>query len=224
MKKSHLLPCLTFLLLALSACEESFEAFEDEVPKSFQDLKINPDEMYIYTGGASYGVRLDPLLNDSIKVEVTVTYSIPNHGTISFIPNEGWFYKANDGFIGTDNFTYTVCAQTNCATAPIKMHVEQQLTGPDCRYELNGESVQTKKNQPIEIRIFANDIACPYLGNSISAPEKGTFNIYSYSGSIKNIVYVYYPPKGFVGTDRFRYKIFTNGPDLQVYCNITITE
>jgi hypothetical protein len=212
---------LVAAIFTFSSCDESLL---DITPKSFLDIQINPDEIYIYAGGASYGVRLDPLLNDSIKVDVSVSYSTPTSGKITFIPNEGWFYKANDGFIGVDNFTYTVCHQGNCLTAPIKMHVEQPLTGADCRYELNGEAVQTKKDQPIEIRIFANDIVCPYAGSSINAPEKGTFDTYAYSGNIKNIVYIYYPPKGFVGMDRFKYKIFTNGADLEVYCNITVTE
>ncbi len=208
--------------LMIVGCSDPFTG--DEVPVVFQKIQLNADEVYIYAGGASYGVRLDPLLNDSIKVPVIVSYGSPQSGTIQFIVNEGWFYKSNEGFIGIDQFTYTVCYQGTCTTAPITMHVEKPLQGDECRYELNGESVTTKKDQPIEIRIFANDVVCPYQGNSISSPEKGTFNSYAYSGNIKNIVYVYFPPKGFTGIDRFKYKIFTPTGDLEVYCTITVTE
>jgi hypothetical protein len=207
---------------ALAACTDPFTG--DEVPVVFKDIRLNPDEVYIYAGGAPQGVRLDPLLNDSIKVGVTVSYGAPQSGAIRFIENEGWFYKSNEGFIGTDRFNYTVCYQGKCATAAITMHVEQPLEGDNCRYEVLGETVTTKKNQPIEIRIFANDIVCPYRGMGVNSPERGTFTSYSYSGNIKNIVYVYFPPKDFVGTDRFRYRVFTNDRDIEVYCTITVTD
>ncbi|MFZ5973741.1 MAG: Ig-like domain-containing protein [Bacteroidota bacterium] len=221
-KLTHACIFVSALFLTLAACNDPFTG--DEVPVVFEKIQLNADEVYIYAGGASEGVRLDPLLNDSIKVPVIVSYSTPQSGTIQFITHEGWFYKANEGFIGTDTFTYTVCYQGTCSTAPITLHVEKPLQGDECRYELNGESVTTKKDQPLEIRIFANDVICPYQGSSINKPEKGTFTSYAYSGNLKNIVYVYFPPKGFVGTDRFRYKIFTPAGDLEVYCNITITE
>lgn len=212
---------ILIFLLSLSGCNEPFE---DIIPESFFKTQLNPDEVYIYSGGPSYGVRLDPLLNDSIKVAVNITYSSPAHGTISFIPNEGWFYKADDDFVGVDQFNYTACYQGKCLTSFIKMHVEEPIDLTNCVYQLVGESVETTKNQPIEIRIFINDTVCKYAGNSIAAPEKGTFNVYSYSGSIKNIVYVYFPPKGFIGTDRFKYKIFTPDGDMETYCTITIKE
>lgn len=220
MKNSLLI--LGLFVLILSACNDNSE---DILPASFRDIKLSPDEIYIYGGSTSYGVRIDPLLNDSIKVDVSVSYSTPVNGTISFITNEGWFYKPNKDFFGVDNFTYTVCYQKNCVTAPVKMIVEQPLDPNNCTYQLIGESVETKKDQPVEIRIFLNDVVCPpYMGNSISKPDLGTFNVYSYSGTIKNIVYVYYPPKGYVGTDRFKYKIFTPNGDMEAYCTITIKE
>jgi hypothetical protein len=85
-----------------------------------------------------------------------------------------------------------------------------------------GETVETTKDQPLEIRIFANDIVCQFQGQSIFSPEKGTFNTYSYAGGYKNTIYVYYPPKGFVGTDRFKYSIFTNEGKLEATCVINV--
>jgi hypothetical protein len=220
MKNSLLI--LGMLFLMLSACDDTSE---DIIPTSFQEIKLNPDEIYLYGGVSTYGVRIDALINDSIKVDVSVLYSAPANGTISFITNEGWYYKPNKDFFGVDNFTYTVCYQNNCNTAAVKMHVEQPLDPNNCTYQVIGESVETKKDQPVEIRIFLNDTVCPpYMGNSISKPDLGTFNGYSYSGTIKNIVYVYYPPKGYVGTDRFKYKIFTPNGDMEAYCTITIKE
>lgn len=207
------------LVVGLSGCDDSFE---DAIPVNFKNVKVVPDEIYIINGGSEYGTRLDPLLNDSIKVDVTISYSAPSHGVITFIENEGWFYKAEPGFVGIDNFTYTLCYENGCTSASINVFVEAPYDPENCTFQIVGESIETTKDTPVEIRIFVNDTVCPYMGSSVFMPEKGTFQQYSYSGSFKNIVYIYYPPKGYTGTDRFRYKLFTNGPDLEAYCEITI--
>ena len=213
-----ILPCL--ILLALTACDQEFE---DVKPKSFFMIQLNPDDIYMYNGGDPLGVRLDPLVNDSIKVDVSISYSTPRFGAISFIRDEGWFYKPHADFVGIDNIAYTVCYEDECFTASITMYVEPPYDPTNCVYAINGESVETEKNQPLAIRIFDNDVVCPYYGTSISSPEKGTFDTFTYSGSFKNTVYVYYPPKGFVGTDRFKYELYTSdGRTLQTYCTITV--
>jgi hypothetical protein len=223
MIKSLLVFCsIAPLCLLLAGCDDDLS---DKVPTSFFDIKLNADEIYLYNnGGNPHGVRLDPLINDSIKVDASVSYSNPLYGAITFIQNEGWFYKPKPDFIGLDNFTYSVCYDDQCFSAPITMHVEEPVDLSNCFSQINGESAQTQKDHPISIRIFANDIICPYQGSGLSAPEKGRFGTYSYSGSFKNIVYVYYPPKGFVGTDRFTYKLFTSDGYLEASCIITITE
>lgn len=213
--------CLAFILVGLAGCEDPL--IEDVIPPSFSEKTLlNPDDIYLYNVGSDIGVRLDPLVNDSIKVDVSVSYSIPEHGTITFIQNEGWFYKPEPDFFGQDHITYTICYDDVCSSAPITMHVEAPLDLNNCSFQINGEEVETLMDQPIAIRIFENDIVCPYMGSSIRSPEKGTFTTYSYSGSFKNIVYVYIPPKGFVGTDTFRYKLFTDGADIEAWCTITV--
>jgi hypothetical protein len=207
--------------MTISGCEDKFE---DTVPKKFYEIELQPDDIYLYNSGSPEGVRLDPLLNDSIKVDVGVSYSTPDYGTIKFIQNEGWFYKPNPDFAGLDKVTYTVCDGDNCLSALISLHVEKPFDPSNCSNQINGESVETQKDKPIAIRIFVNDNTCPYQGSGLSSPEKGTFDTYAYSGSFKNIVYVYYPPKGYVGTDRFKYTLFTNEGDLVAYCEITIKE
>lgn len=221
MKKPLFNYFLICLLLAFAACDDPFE---DEVPESFLlETQINPDDIYLYGGFTDgLGVRLDPLVNDSIKVDASVSYSTPEHGTITFIQNEGWFYKPDQDFFGQDHIMYTVCIETKCFSALITMHVEAPIDLNNCTFEINGESVETLKDQPIAIRIYGNDTVCPYMGGSLFAPEKGRFDTFSYSGSFKNIVYVYYPPKGFVGTDRFKYKLFTNGQELEAWCTIIV--
>lgn len=223
MKKTTFTTAIICLLsLAFSACEE--EPLVDSIPPSFLEVTLNPDLIYIYNTGSPTGVRLDPLVNDSIKIDVNLSFSTPSHGVINFIENEGWFYIANANFIGTDYITYTVCKQDACANSVITMQVEALPDFNNCTFSITGENVQTKKDKPIAIRIFDNDVVCPYMGSSIQSPEKGHFDYYTYSGTYKNTVYVYFPPKGFVGTDRFRYRLFTPDGYLETYCTITITE
>ena len=99
------------ILLALvslfQGCDD--DAFPDTLPGTYFMIQLNPDDIYLYNSGNPSGVRLDPLVNDSIKVEVTVSYSTPGFGTIKCVANEGWFYVPNPGFYGIDNVTYTVC-------------------------------------------------------------------------------------------------------------------
>lgn len=222
MKKSILIYCLAFLpFVGIIGCDDNFE---DTIPTSFFMIQLNPDDIYLYNGGDGAGVRLDPLLNDSIKVDVSVSYSTPNFGSITFIQNEGWFYKPNAGFLGIDNITYTVCYNDECFSASITMIVEAPVDLNNCTSQISGESVEIKKDQPIAIRVFENDMVCPYQGSGLYAPDKGKFETFAYSGNYKNIVYVYYPPKGFVGTDRFKYRLFTKDGYLETFCNITISE
>ena len=212
---SAFLFALTFLF---SGCDEPFE---DPLPPTFFMMQLNPDDIYLYNAEGAQ-VRLDPLLNDSLKVDATVTYSVPLHGEINFIQNEGWFYTPDEGFYGIDNITYTVCHKDECGTASITMYVEELPDPETCTFEINGEAVETEANQPVEIRIFSNDIVCTYNGMSVNSPEKGLFTTYTYSGSYKNTVYVYFPPKDYRGTDRFSYRIFTPNGYLETYCEITI--
>lgn len=212
--------CLVlFLSLFLSGCDETFE---DVIPPTFFMIQLNPDDIYLFNGGSEYGTRLDPLLNDSIKVDVTVSYSTPPHGTIRFIENEGWFYKPDAGYYGIDNVTYTVCWKDGCGSASINIFVEQPLDPATCVYAINGEAIEIEKDQAIEIRIFENDVICQYQGMSLFAPEKGTYETFSYSGNYKNTIYVYRPPKGFTGTDRFKYRFVVGNTYMETYCNITI--
>lgn len=204
----------------MSCSEDGME--KDIIPNNFKQIQLRSDEIYIYNGGSAYGTRLDPLLNDSIKVAVDVSYSSPTSGVITFIDNEGWFYKPDENFFGEDNFTYTACHGTECETASIKLYVEHPLDVNTCVSELVGENVVTSKNQPVEIRVFINDMICPFAGSGINSPQKGTFNYYSYAGGFKNTVYIYYPPKDFVGTDQFTYRVFTNDATLVATCTITV--
>lgn len=211
---------IVLVLLTTWAC--SVADPEDVAPGELAEFRLNPDNIYIFNAGTSSAVRLDPLLNDSIKVALTITYSRPENGKIEFIDKEGWFYTPDVDFFGVDEIIYTGCYRTTCKSATIRMIVEEPFDPETCEFEINGEDIETPMDTPVEILIFGNDVICRYMGMSVFSPEHGTFNTYSYSGNYKNTVYIYQPPKGFTGTDRFKYRIFTETGFLETYCNITV--
>ncbi len=219
MKTSFTVFSVLVLTTWLAGCNDPDE--KDTVPGSFYVVQLNPDDIHMYNSGNSQ-VRLDPFLNDSLKVAASVSYSEPLHGTVTFIPNEGWFYRPHADFHGIDNIVYTVCHSGGCGSSSITMYVDPPLDPVICFYEVFGETVTTRQDQPIAIRIFDNDMICQYQGMSLDRPELGTFSTYAYSGTYKNVVYVYYPPKGFTGKDRFRYRVVTPTGELAAYCEINI--
>ena len=199
-------------LVALGACDQETD---DILPKSFQQFNLYPDQIYIFNGNSSWITRLDPLANDSVKTEVSVTYDQPRNGQL-FPGYDGpgtMGYKPNNDFYGIDSLNYTVCTLEICKTEKIKLIVEEPLDPATCVTMLRADSLETTRNKFKGIRIFENDIIClndDFGGSYIEKPVKGTFNTIQYSGSYKNTIYVYYPPKDFVGEDSFRYRVYTS--------------
>ncbi|WP_425400163.1 M60 family metallopeptidase [Aeoliella sp.] len=52
-----------------------------------------------------------------------VSYSIPSHGSVDFVRGEGYFYTPDTGFVGSDNFNYTVSDGTDSAQASVEVDV-----------------------------------------------------------------------------------------------------
>jgi hypothetical protein len=186
-------------------------------------FQLNDDELYFYNSGNPEGLRLDVLLNDSIKGDVILTFGTPDHGSLSFLENEGWFYHPAENAYDTVRFSYSVCDGETCKSANVTIILEEYPSPEHCMTEINGETVETEMGKPVVIRIFENDLACPYAGSYIASPTKGTFRVLSYSGSFKNILYIYYPPEGFKGTDQFKYKLHAGeGQYIEAICTILV--
>lgn len=211
------------VLVAFGGCDQE----EDDIlPRSFQEFSLYPDQIYIFNDNGSWITRLDPLANDSIKTEVNVTYDQPQKGQL--VPDyDGpgtMGYKPNINFYGVDSLNYTVCNAELCKTEKIKLIVEESFDQASCVTMLRADSLETTKNTFKGIWIFENDIICyndDYGGTYIEKPIKGTFKTINYSGSYKNTIYVYYPPKDFVGEDSFRYRVYTSR-DRSVYQEIIV--
>ncbi|MBC5994565.1 Ig-like domain-containing protein [Pontibacter cellulosilyticus] len=203
------------LLVACIGCFAACDQFEEDVvPVSFGgDLKIHPDNLYVYNNKTS---RVHSEANDTIVSFDKKTYSTPINGTLvaNFDGIEGTMgYRPNPGFVGTDSLTYQVCSGQTCKTAKIKLIVEEPVDPANCTTTIQPDFVKTKRDKPVEIRMFVNDIICPSpsVAAYYNAPSRGTVRYVNYFEGWKNDVWIYTPAKGFVGVDSFTYKFYPNG-------------
>ncbi|MBB6612699.1 hypothetical protein H7F15_16775 [Pontibacter sp. Tf4] len=226
--KKHI-PLLAMLLLLLWSCDKTTD---DVLPASFKQFQLYPDDIYIINANSDWINRLDVLANDSVKVQVDVTYTEPLHGDLhpEFDGPGTMGYKPHTDFAGLDSLYYTVCVGKDCQTEKVRLIVEKPGDPNECKTVLGQDSLTTKKNTPGQVRIFLNDTICfgeNYGGNSIESPRLGTFETIEYSGSYKNTIYVYYPPKDYVGQDSFRYRVYTSRDRStyeEVIVTVTVTE
>ena len=214
---------LSALALLTAGCDQSLR---DTQPDHFQAFQLFPDEVYMYNGGApDTRIRFDPLVNDSIRTTVRVSYSPPQHGQLELMADGGTYYIPNKDFYGVEHITYTACSDRICQSQQMQIIVEPPLDVAHCTTALGADSLQTARNTPAGVRIFLNDVVCaPHqTGMSLFKPEKGTFHTIAYSGSLKNTIYIYTPPKDFTGQDSFRYRVHPD-PDHfdQVYLEMVV--
>jgi hypothetical protein len=215
--------------MGLGSCD-TFE--EDVVPASFANIRIHPDEIYVYRNSI---IAIRNFVNDTLESFENVTYTAPLNGKLTtvFTGNEDVLaYQPNPDYVGADSLTYQVCVGNTCKTAKIKFIVELPTSPNNCQYAVGEDIVETKMNTPVDIRMFVNDIICPQ-GHQLQwwPPQKGTYQIYDYthtgSSSQKNMVFRYFPPKDYRGPDSFIYRLYPPGtyPDgayLQMEVKITI--
>jgi hypothetical protein len=215
-----LLPALALLM---AGCDQSLT---DTQPGHFHEFQLFPDEVYMYNGGApDTRIRFDPLVNDTIRTTVRVSYSPPQHGQLELMADGGTYYIPNPDFYGVEHITYTACSDQTCRSQEMKIIVERLPDPAHCHNTLGADSLQTARNTAAGVRIFLNDVVCnPHrTGFALFKPEKGTFHTVAYSGSLKNTIYIYTPPKDFTGQDSFRYRVHPD-PDHydQVYLETVV--
>ena len=149
-------------------------------------------------------VLIDVLANDSDPNGdelALISVSGASNGTPSIVGDE-IRYTPNDGFSGTDTFTYTVRDAGDAeATGEVTVTVNSQppLAAPD--------SAQVSIGQSIDIDVLANDTdpdGDPITLISVSAPMRGTAEIVG-----ERIRYT--PDASGAGSDTFTYEIESDG-------------
>ncbi|HSI90476.1 MAG TPA: Ig-like domain-containing protein [Adhaeribacter sp.] len=104
------------LLLGLVACNR----FEDDVvPANLSEIKLKDDT---FNGAKNLPVRLPVLENDQLGTSGNLSFRTPANGTIQS-DDQGFFYKPELNFTGTDSFYYRYCTATACDSAKVTVTV-----------------------------------------------------------------------------------------------------
>ncbi|PQO46656.1 Ig-like domain-containing protein [Blastopirellula marina] len=140
------------------------------------------------------------------------------HGQLVLLPSGAFRYVPDDGFTGSDSFTYRVSdglSSSDPATVTISV-TNQAAAAEDDSYEIHfGAELQISASEGV----LANDEDAE--GDQFSAtiaagPANGTVQLHE-SGSFR-----YAPNPGFVGTDSFTYSV-TGGSTATVTISVTNT-
>jgi uncharacterized repeat protein (TIGR01451 family) len=157
------------------------------------------------------------LINDNIGngtsplVVTTTPIQQPANGTVTLTSTGGYTYTPNGTFTGIDNFKYRICDSgmpAVCDTAIVSIIVRDPSSTNNPPIALNDNS-STKSGVPVSGNVLLNDTDLD-AGQTLTAtkltnPTHGTL-IFNPDGS-----YTYTPTPGYVGSDKFTYKVCDNG-------------
>ena len=125
----------------------------------------------------------------------------PEHGTVLFNPDGTFTYIPEEGYCGTDKFTYTlkdVDGDSDTATVTINIECVNHIP------VANDDTFNTIEDTPVTGSVAGNDIPSKDGGNVWSKetdPEHGTV-VLNQDGT-----FTYTPEEGYCGTDKFTYTL-----------------
>ncbi|WP_425824735.1 Ig-like domain-containing protein [Streptomyces fractus] len=161
------------------------------------DVKLVDD-----TASTAYqtATDVDVLANDT-GADTLAKVSQPDHGTTTISDDKKTVnYKPDDGYSGTDTFTYsTTASDTDYAT------VTMTVDAPDV--SLVDDTASTAYQTATDVDVLANDTGADTLAN-VSDPKHGTT-----TKTADNKVH-YVPDDGFSGTDTFQYSTTASDTDV----------
>jgi len=137
------------------------------------------------------------------------------NGTVSCTSTQ-CTYTPNANFNGTDTFTYTISdgkGGTDTATVTITI---TSLNDPP---QADNLTVSTPKNTPITVTLpVRDDDGDPLTCSLVSPPTNGTVTVNA------NCTATYTPNSGFVGTDRFDYRVSDGQATDEGHVQISVLE
>ncbi|MEA5457634.1 Ig-like domain-containing protein [Arcicella sp. LKC2W] len=153
----------------------------------------------------------------------------PSNGTVTFNTITGAYtYTPNNGFVGTDIFTYKACdngSPVQCASTNVTIKVTpDNSAGGNIKPVANDDAYTTSKGVGVNGDISLNDhdanTGQTLSYATISLPSNGIVSVNS------DGTFSYAPNATFVGTDVFLYKVCDNGSPAMcdtatVYINVT---
>jgi hypothetical protein len=141
----------------------------------------------------------DPIPGDVLKFSVVAN---PSHGSLTNPTANTVTYTPNNGFTGTDSFTYkgTDGQRVDSNIAKVTIVIKSP---PPPSPTVDSKTIQTNKATPVQITLTGTD---PIPGDVlkfsvVGLPQHGTVT----NGTVSSIKF-YTPNTGFIGTDSFTYK------------------
>ena len=178
---------------------------DNEAPIANADTTTTPEGTPI-----SIPVIANDFDPDGDAISVTETTD-PNNGTVTLNPDGTITYTPNDGFIGEDTFTYTICDDANpalCDTATVTVTI--QPTDAPNTTNANDDAYTTTPDAVISQNVLVNDNDVEGDNQTVTAntnPNNGTVTV------APNGDFTYTPNPGFAGTDMFTYTICDDNAD-----------
>ncbi|MHC4205840.1 MAG: Ig-like domain-containing protein, partial [Planctomycetota bacterium] len=149
----------------------------DNLDGTIQDFVSDPDE--------------DPL--------ITAIVTETKNGTLTLDENGNYTYKPDEGYVGTDSFTFTAY-DGELDAEPVQLTATILVT--NTQPELNDDTADTLRGTAVVIDVLIND----------SDPDNDPFTIdsFTYEGAGTVVLnedntFTYTPAKGFFGKDSFTY-------------------
>lgn len=149
------------------------------------------------------------------------SFTQPSQGTLRLV-GDLFVYEANDGFVGTDTFTYFVSdgidMSVQAATVTIKVNNNAPVAKAD------SASVHWATDSGVSIDVLANDSdpdEDPIYIRSVSGASNGQIAIITLPSGRQGIKYT--PNKPFVGVDTFTYKISDWDKDHTASVTVDVT-
>ncbi|MCC3451269.1 MAG: tandem-95 repeat protein, partial [Microcoleus sp. PH2017_39_LGB_O_B] len=127
----------------------------------------------------------------------------PNNGKVNFKADGSFSYTPNQGFVGTDKFSYNISdGVLTSASVPVNINIinRSPIANPDSYSTLDSSVL----NVDAIAGVLANDIdpdGNPLTAAPVALPNKGNLILN------KNGSFTYTPNTGFSGTDSFTYNL-----------------
>lgn len=134
---------------------------------------------------------------------------VPKNGQLTINPDGSATYKPNNGYIGTDQFTYKVCDQQGlCDDAVVVIAIGQPL--PNDAPIANDDVAAGAPNEYLTINILSNDTdpnpQDKLTPSIVLQPQHGTATIDPLTHNL-----VYLPAENYQGPDAVTYMVCDNG-------------
>jgi VCBS repeat-containing protein len=183
---------------------------------------VSLDDTYWADAGTSLTVDAPGVLENDTGAEADPLAAAlengPSHGTLTLNADGSFTYTPDDGFLGTDTFTYTASDGTtmgNVATATIFVGDPDPTHNPVAKDDGYVVDAETLLSIPADQGVLANDTdpdGNPLTAVLVAGTAHGTLTL-NPDGSFD-----YQPAIGFTGTDSFTYQASdgTNVSDVAV--------